>query len=354
MPALFVVSTTTFSGKTAVIAALMKHLLKEGKKPGYLKPVSTTPDIAGRKLADTDAQFIKRTFKLPAALNKIVPVKLTASTVEQAFRTDQGFPAQIKAAYDDISRDCDVLLVEGCGDLAEGALFGLSKPEIADMLDLPILVVTRHIGRLTGEDLILAKRILGRRFIGGLINAVPRSEFDFFSDTVVSNLEERGVPVLGVLPRQRLLTAATVQELADGISGEILIGEEHTDALVENLMVGAMGVSQALRHLRRKPNKAVITGGDRSDIHLAALETSTRCLILTGNLHPDPKIIAQAEEQGVPIILSKQSTLETVETINQFFGRTRFHQAQKLDQFQQIFDAAFDYGRLYDVMGLGA
>lgn len=352
MPALYVVSTTTFTGKTAVIAALMKHLQVEGKKPGYLKPVSTTPDVAGRRLADTDAQFIKRTFKLPAPMNKIVPVKLTASVVEQALHGDSDFPTQIRTAYKDVSDDCDVLIVEGCGELAEGALFGLSKPEIADMLDLPILVVTRYAGRLTGEDVLLAKRILGKRFIGAVVNAVPKSEFDFFSDTVVPILEKRGVPIMGILPRQRILTAASVQELADGINGEILIGEENTDALVEHLMVGAMGVSQALQHFRRRPNKAVITGGDRSDIHLAALETSTRCLILTGNLHPDPKIIAQADEQSVPIILSKQSTLETVETINQFFGRTRFHQNQKLDQFQQIFDEAFDYGRLYKALNI--
>jgi BioD-like phosphotransacetylase family protein len=211
MPSLFVVSTATFSGKTAVIAALMKHLQREGKRPGYFKPVSTTPDVAGRRLADTDAQFIKRTFKLAAALNKIVPIKLTASAVEQAFQGGIDFPAQIKAAYDEVSNDCDVLIVEGCGDLAEGGLFNLSKPEIADMLDLPILVVTRYSARLTGEDVLLAKRILGKRFIGTVVNAVPKSEFNFFSDTVVPILEKRGIPILGILPRQRLLTAASVQ-----------------------------------------------------------------------------------------------------------------------------------------------
>jgi len=45
-------------------------------------------------------------------------------------------------------------------------------------------------------------------------------------------------------------------------------------------MVGAMGQEQALNFLEVKANKAVITGGDRADVQLAALETSTKCLIL--------------------------------------------------------------------------
>lgn len=49
--------------------------------------------------------------------------------------------------------------------------------------------------------------------------------------------------------------------------------------MVEHLMIGAMDVDSALTYFRRKPNKAVITGGDRPDIQLAALETSTKCTI---------------------------------------------------------------------------
>ncbi len=353
MTSLFIVSTMTFSGKTAVVAGLMQHLRQDGHTVGYLKPVSATPTVTGRRLADTDAQFIKQTFDLAAPLNKIVPVELTASAVEKAWRDKTDLPARVKIIFDELSADTDILIVEGGGDLGEGSMFGLSAPEIATLLDLPVLVVTRYTHRLIGDEILQARHILGDRLVGAVVNAVPDRERDLFSNTVVPILEEHGVPILGLLPRKRLLTAATVRELADGINGKILAGEEYTDALVENLSVGAMGVDHALTHFRRKPNKAVITGGDRSDIHLAALETSTRCLILTGGLHPSQQIITQAEAKGVPIILSQQSTLETVETINQFFGRTRFHEAQKLEQFQQILEDNFDFSRLYQALGIG-
>ena len=59
----------------------------------------------------------------------------------------------------------------------------------------------------------------------------------------------------------------SVGQLARGLGGEIVCAPEASEELVEYLMVGAMNVDSALTYFRRKPNKAVITGGDRSDIH---------------------------------------------------------------------------------------
>jgi BioD-like phosphotransacetylase family protein len=98
-------------------------------------------------------------------------------------------------------------------------------------------------------------------------------------------LERLGIPVYGVLPQARL-AAISVGELADALGARFLVLPDRRFALVETLTVGAMTVEAALPRFRRQPNKAVITGGDRTDIQLAALETSTRALILTGNMEP--------------------------------------------------------------------
>jgi len=90
----------------------------------------------------------------------------------------------------------------------------------------------------------------------------------------------------------------------------------------------------------------VVTGGDRPDIQLAALETSTRCLILTGNLRPSPLVIGLAEERGIPIILTRLDTLKTVEIVETFFGKTRFHQQKKVQYFEKILDKSMDFEAL--------
>ncbi|MBC7106242.1 MAG: hypothetical protein H5T97_09900, partial [Firmicutes bacterium] len=74
-----------------------------------------------------------------------------------------------------------------------------------------------------------------------------------------------------------------------------------------------MTIESALGYFRRAANKAVVTGGDRAEIALAALETSTSVLILTGGLYPDVRVVARAEERGVPVILVYYDTFTTVE-----------------------------------------
>jgi BioD-like phosphotransacetylase family protein len=113
-----------------------------------------------------------------------------------------------------------------------------------------------------------------------------------------------------------------------------------------------MTAEAALSRFRKQRNKAVITGGDRTDIQLAALETSTTCLVLTGNLEPRPLIIKQADELGVPVLLVRTNTMETVEAIDRIFGKTRMGQSAKLDQFQKLLAEQVDLKRLYACMGL--
>ena len=114
----------------------------------------------------------------------------------------------------------------------------------------------------------------------------------------------------------------------------------------------AMGAESALTYFRRKPHKAVITGGDRTDIQLAALETSTRCLILTGNLYPPPVVLDRAEELGVPVLLSNLDTLSAVDIIDEYFGRSRFQQPAKVERFTALLEQNLDFPALYERLGL--
>ena len=123
--------------------------------------------------------------------------------------------------------------------------------------------------------------------------------------------------------------------------------------LIEHLVVGAMSAEKALPRMRRIPGtKAVITGGDRADIQLVAMETATQCLILTGHLRPVPEVLRRAEEVGVSVLLVRMNTMETVETIERVFGKTRLGQSAKLEQFETLLEEHFDFARFYQALGL--
>jgi BioD-like phosphotransacetylase family protein len=354
MVTLYITSTETFSGKSALCVGLAKRLRDDGYRIGYMKPVSTGSRLAAG-LVDEDAAFIKQTFGLPDALEDMAPIGIppgmVESILEQGERPD--FVGRLKDAFDRIAQGRDVVILEGGCNLREGRFIGLPTPSVAEMLGAHELAVIKYNHDLQIlDDALTARARLNESLAGVVINAVPRKRMPFVQEAAKPALEEQGIPILAVLPQERLLLSISVGELAKFLSGEILCGEDKVDELVEHLMVGAMSVDSALTYFRRKPNKAVITGGDRPDIQLAALETSTKCLILTGNLRPSPIILGRAAEVGVPMILARQDTLTTVEVIERFFGKTRFHQEKKIQRFEEMLADRFDFARLYEALEL--
>ena len=223
------------------------------------------------------------------------------------------------------------------------------------MLAARVLVVVKYNDDLQVlDDALTARERLGESLLGVVLNAIPRQRMPFVQELVKTRAwRSEGCPCWPCFPRSACCCQSAWASWPSFCPATILCCEDKTDELVEHLMVGAMSVDSALSYFRRKPNKAVITGGDRPDIQLAALETSTKCLILTGNLQPSPIILGRAEEVGVPMILVRQDTLTAVEVIERFFGKTRFHLEKKVQRFEEMLEDRFDFERLYAATGAG-
>jgi hypothetical protein len=107
-----------------------------------------------------------------------------------------------------------------------------------------------------------------------------------------------------------------------------------------------------MEFFRQRRNMAVVTGADRTDIQLAALEASTQCLILTGAGEPLPQLINRAEELEVPLIKVEHDTLATVEVIEQAFGHVRLHEAVKATYSFRLVEEHCHLDRLFEALGL--
>jgi BioD-like phosphotransacetylase family protein len=353
MPTLYVASTETFVGKSAVCIGLLHHMQRDGLRVNYMKPVSVSVAHTDDAVLDQDAAFIRDTFGLKAPLEQIAPVLVTPSVVDAIMRDQQPpFARRLQEAYIAASRDTDVLVLEGTNSWSEGALVDLSADQVTDMLEAPALLVMRYRNTLAIDAVLAVQRYVGDRLLGVLLNQVEEPQLDFVRSRVAPFLEKRGVPVLGVLPQDTGLGGVTVGELQEELGGQLIGNPAWNEKIVESLIIGAMGPEAALSFFRRRANKAVITGGDRGDLQLAALETSTSALVLTGNIRPTPRVIDRAEEREVPIILVPDDTLSTVERADRIFGNIRFHQRAKVERFTGLLDEALDWPRLYAALGL--
>jgi BioD-like phosphotransacetylase family protein len=352
---IYIPSVERFSGKTATCLALGRHLQVDGYKIGYLKPLSFNPWRIGDKIVDEDAAFAKEILRLEAEPWDISPVVITPELLRSYLRGKQkdDLFQKIKDAFERIRKENDVILFEGGGSLREGYVVGLPTTEVVQALGSDVLAVVKYRGHIRiMDDTLAAQTRLGDSLRGVIINRIPADANDFVKQDAIPFFEKQGIPILGLIPETRSLEAMTVQELYDVLGAQLLTETYDPEAFVENLTIGAMTAEAALHRFRKQTNKAVITGGDRSDIQLAALETSTICLVLTGNLQPSPLIIKQAEDLGVSAFLVPGTTMETIETIERIFGKTRLGQLNKLEQYEKLFSENVDMKKLYKVFGL--
>lgn len=351
--ALYVTSTETYSGKTALAVGIAERMRRDGFTIGYFKPLSFTATREDHGPVDEDTRVIKRLLGLKEPLEQMCPVMITPTIMDQIVRGKApDFKDRIMTSYDKIAAGKDVVIIEGANNMATGCLIDMSGIEITAAFNAKSVVVVRYRADLIIDHLLIAKRVVGDAVVGSVINTVPHGRVQWVEEAVRPFCEQRGINIFAVLPEDRLLMATTVAEIVQALHGEVLCAEERTDALVENIMVGGMGAEAALDHFRRKANKAVIAGGDRTDLLAAALETSTACLILSGGINPGANILARAEEQGVPVILSRHDTMTTIEMVGRSMGKVRFHDPKKMLRFDSMLEERFNYAGLYAALGM--
>ncbi len=356
MKSLYVTSVEPHSGKTAVCLALAKQFQADGYKVGFLKPFSTQPRRGDDgALTDADAAFVSVALSLTANPAEMAPVIVTPSSLRERLKGvgEQDLLGTIRQSAQEAGRGKDILLLEGGASLREGYAMGLSNLDLAHTLGAPAIVLVRYRGEMNLlDDALTALFRLEDVLLGIILNHVPADAVSFVEEYARPYLETQGIRVLGSLPNVPRLSALSVGELIGLLKAEVLTKDVNPHALVEIFTIGAMTADAAMSIFRLHLNKAVITGGDRSDILLAALETSTVVLILTGNLRPSPLIIQQTESLGVPILMVKTSTMETVDAIERAFGRTSLAEPEKLDEFMKLVKKDVDVKAIYAALGL--
>ena len=346
MVTLYLASNEPHAGKTLAAVVLGLRWRDQGRAVGYLKPISP---FEGQP-SDEDAMFVASQLGLPAVPTQVCPVILTADL--SAARPEE-LRQRLTDAFAAAAAGKDLMLVGGSGSaLTRGAMLGLAGPEMVELLDAKVLLMAKCQAFADLDSILATVRAFKPRLLGLVLTRVPPRELAEVKATVIPGLEREGVPVLGLLPEDPAMNSVSVREIAEETGGEFLACPEGADALVENLVVGAMSVEHALRFFRQTPRKCVVTGGDRGDVQLAALETPTKCLVLTGDLRPSHIVLERATQLGVPVLLVMGDTLSTVATLEGLLGNLSLREPAKARYAQTQFEAHVDLAALEAALGL--
>ncbi len=345
-------SIDEYSGKSGFIMALGLILKDRGYKVGYFKPLGIGRYI-GDKLTDEDVMFVAKTLKLDDPIEDICPVIIDKPYIEFIISAD---PVKIKGkilrAYETIKRDKDVILIEGALHYELGRTLGLCDVSVASMLDVDDLMIVKFTDDSVIDKLLSAKSQFGEKLKPVIFNQISGYKRSYLESITKSLLMKYGIDVIGMIPKDSLLAGVFVSEIASALGGRYLV-EPRQDDIIEQLLVGAMSPQSALGYFRKAKNCAIITGGDRSDLIMLALEMpNVRCLILTGNLEPPSIVVGKAEEKNVPMIIVQDDTLTTVEKIQSIFGKARIRGEEKIKRLRELIETFVNLDKLVEYMGL--
>jgi BioD-like phosphotransacetylase family protein len=347
------VSGTRFSGKTALCLGLFSKFQEMGFQVGYFKPIGQGRKMVEGKLRDMDVILMKDVIGLQETLDELCPVVLGKRYLDQITRECKESSERILQAFERVREGKDVLLIESAARPEYLTCCGLDLPQLSKEFNAKVLFSVKGDDDFAAEKAILYRDYVlwkGGEFLGVVLNFVPYQQLERIKGVVSPVLERCNLDVLGIVPDHRELTLPTVQDLVEVLDAEVLAGKDNLETLVDNYLVGAMAPESAMSWLRRSVGRAFITGGDRADLILMALETKPSSIVLTGNIYPSVQVLMAAEAKGVPILLVPNDTYTTVTKLEMLDGRIvpAPTSTKKIQLTRQIIGEYVDWKRIID------
>ena len=201
MPGLFITGTDTDVGKTVVSCAIARGLRQAGVDVGVMKPAETGVPTEG----PYDARALIEAAGVSDPLDLVCPQQfdLPAAPLASArFENRLVDLDAIDAAYQELCKRHESVVVEGAGGLLVPVTESLDMAGLADRLDLPVLLVARaSLGTINHTLLsVQACQQRGLELVGVVLSHAngPTSDADLLNLDILR--EVLGDLVLGEIP----------------------------------------------------------------------------------------------------------------------------------------------------------
>ncbi|MBI4337816.1 MAG: phosphotransacetylase family protein [Chloroflexi bacterium] len=346
MAVLYVAANTKGAGKTALASALAWRLRSEGKRVAVVKPLRILPRGEVLPSEDPDIAYYQRLLPGSAAPEgwPVVRSGEQAAAVEPEKLLSEAWPKLLQ--------DNDVVLVEGLDGLDPADPVAQLSARLAQATGARAVVVVGYTPSLQAAEVRATKALFGERLFGVLLNQVRCYRKQQVSTQLIPAVQAEGVQVLGAVPEDRGMLAVTVGQIAQLLDGEVRLLPEKGDALAESFMVGGWFLDQGAYVFSKRENKAVVVRADRPDLQMAALETSTVCLVLTGGVEPVQYSVYHAQQRGVPLVMTKAKTLEALERLANVADLATVHHPAKAERFARLLEQHRALKGLYAALGI--
>lgn len=359
-PRLFVAATQQNDGKTTTSLGLFAALRKRLGRIGFIKPVGQRfVDVEGKQI-DEDSVLMDQTFGVATPLEAMSPIAVepdfTRRYIEE--QNNEQLVRRIQHSFDRAAWEKDFVIVEGTGHAGVGSVFDLSNARVAKLLHSKVILVTKGgIGKPI-DELALNKALFdkeGVEIVGVVMNKLIPEKYDYVREFASRGLARLGLELLGAIPAEPLLANATLGQIRTTIKGQFINAKEKNRRRVKKVIIGAMNSTHVMEHFQ--PGTLVIAPGDREDVILAALSTSTLSdaedraiagLVLSGDLLPHQSVLDLMANSDVPVIRSPLDSYSVASGIHSMTVKTLPGDVEKIDKIQSLIERYVNVDRLLE------
>ncbi len=231
----FITGTDTGVGKTIVAGGLAALYKNKGLDVGVMKPVATGCKRVNNALISDDATFLKCSAEVDDEYELINPVSLEqplAPTIAAHLSNTKIDLEKIRMAYDSLCERHEYLIVEGIGGLLVPVDEYYFVVDLANEMELPLIVVCRPILGTINHTLLTVSyaREHGLDVKGIIMNESTGKCDDVVKKTNVDEIKRlTSLPLLGIIPFDKRLDVNTFNKEAllkifrDNIDKDIII-----------------------------------------------------------------------------------------------------------------------------------
>ncbi len=308
------------AGKTTTALGLYKIFQERGLRAAFMKPVGQQFVTVNHLNVDKDSYLIGEVYHCWKKFKEMSPITVGRGfTEEYIFHPRQDvLRREIEKSFTSLSKNKDVIIIEGTGHAGVGSVFDFSNADVASLLGSKVIIISEGgIGKSI-DEIMLNKALFdlkGVEILGVIVNKVLPEKYQKIRKSVGQGLKNKGIKLLGVVPHDPILSSPTVEQVCDKLGLKLLCGASNLSRHVEHTIVAAMEPHNMITYLR--DGTLVITSGDRIDnilvsisSHLISKKKNFRIsgIILTGGLLPNARIIDLLKRSKIPVLLSGQDT----------------------------------------------
>ncbi len=346
---LYITSTTIRAGKAVVALGTLETLARQVGRIGVFRPI-----VDGDGEHDALLDLLTDRYQLRAEHAYGVNYAQAATYIDED--GDARLIAHLVDAFIHLKEHYDFVLVIGSDFTGPSPSTELAlNARLAANMGTPVLAV------VNGYDLDEASVLnamdsstsqltrLGCSIVATVVNRVNPDRVDRVRARLVEEPHRSPVYVLRDLP---VLSALTVEEVAAGLNGVVLVGSPESLQREVDAYVAGSGHLQTLLPVL-SDGALVVASGDRADL---AVGTAASALsrdmptpsgvVLTCGHRPDPMTQMLLEASGLPVVAVVPDTYSTLHALESLRGEIRTTSRRKIAAALGEFNAGVDVDEL--------